>query len=224
MRYKNSQTWSTGNIQLNSTTELLVISGNVSGGTLTLPFFSSENKLLNAPEGLLVNVTIGSAVDLGTITINFPDSFAYLNGVTGPISYSTTFKNFEISYEGGSSWAVYDERASSTKALGTGIGSASDLNKPALNTVSDGDWTGVAITNTPFRGSNVVVLINGIDVNLSNGNKTGACYFSNDNGVTAKYINNIFQGDKLYWLGSLIGYQLEETDEIDILYAVSSID
>ena len=63
-----------------------------------------------------------------------------------------------------------------------------------------------------------------MEVNLSNGDKTQACYFSADGGNTAKPIADIEAGDLLYWNGSIAGYQLDETDDIDISYQKSSLD
>jgi hypothetical protein len=105
-----------------------------------------------------------------------------------------------------------------------GVGTSTDLNKISNETSVDGDSTGIAITYTPFSGSVVTVKVNGIEVNLGDGVKTESCYFSNDGGATAKAIADIEAGDILHWNGSVGGYQLDGTDDIDISYLKSSLD
>jgi len=91
-------------------------------------------------------------------------------------------------------------------------------------TSGDNQPTGVFITNTPFSNSNVRVLVNGLGVNIGDGEKTKDCYFSSDSGVTAKLISNITSGDEIYWNGNISGYELDQDDLIDILYDASSKD
>lgn len=93
-----------------------------------------------------------------------------------------------------------------------------DLNQTANITSADGDFTGATISNTPYNDSNVQILINGISVNLGDGVKNQACYFSADGGATARPIADIEQSDALYWNGSIAGYELDGSDEIDIIY------
>ena len=61
-----------------------------------------------------------------------------------------------------------------------------------------------------------------MEVNL--GDKTFDCYFSNDGGTTARLVVDIEAGDILYWNGSIAGYQLDATDDIDISYQKGSLD
>lgn len=105
-----------------------------------------------------------------------------------------------------------------------GVETDSDLNQTPSVTVEDGDPTGVFISYTPFRDSNVQILINGINVNLGDGLKNQPCYFSADGGVNARLIKDIAAGDQLYWNGSIAGYQLDATDEVDVIYDASSDD
>lgn len=84
--------------------------------------------------------------------------------------------------------------------------------------------TGIKIEFTPFADSNVDVKINGISVNLGNGTRTKDCYFSNDGGLTAKLIKDIQANDELYWNGSIAGYELDDRDDVDFVYAASSLD
>lgn len=105
-----------------------------------------------------------------------------------------------------------------------GINTSVDLNKISIETLADGDSTEIAITYTPFSDSSVAIRVNGIEINLGDGVKTEAVYFSNDGGATAKAIANIEANDILHWNGSIAGYQLDETDDIDISYQKSSLD
>lgn len=84
--------------------------------------------------------------------------------------------------------------------------------------------TGVIIEHTPYKDSRVEVKINGIAVNLGNGVLTKDCYFSNDNGETAKLIKDIEAGDQLYWNGENAGYELDPNDDIDFIYEASNLD
>ena len=116
------------------------------------------------------------------------------------------------------------EAATVPSVAAVGVGTSTDLNKISNETSADGDSTGIAITYTPFSDSVVTVKVNGIEVNLGDGVKTESCYFSNDGGDTAKAIADIEAGDILYWNGSIAGYQLDATDDIDISYQKSSLD
>jgi len=105
-----------------------------------------------------------------------------------------------------------------------GVETDSDLNQTPSVTTSDGDATGVFITYTPFQDSNVQILVNGVNVNLGDGAKNQPCYFSADGGTNARAIADITAGDQLYWNGSIAGYELDGTDEIDVIYDASSDD
>lgn len=106
----------------------------------------------------------------------------------------------------------------------TGVDVKEDLNKAPLQTSADGDTTGIQITYTPFSDGAVSVTVNGLGANVGNGAKDEPCYFSSDDGTTAKEIANISAGDTLYWNGSIAEFELDGTDEIDIIYQSSSLD
>ena len=105
-----------------------------------------------------------------------------------------------------------------------GVETDSDLNQTPNVTSVDGDPTGVFITYTPFSDSNVQILVNGISTNLGDGFKNQPCYFSADGGVTARPIADIEAGDQLYWNGSIAKYELDGSDEVDVIYDASSND
>ena len=108
-----------------------------------------------------------------------------------------------------------EEGAGSTDV---GAETTDDLNQTPNVTTADGDDSGIVITHTPFSDSNVQILVNGVNVNLGDGAKNQACYFSVDGGTTARAIADIEGGDSLYWNGSIAGYELDGSDEIDVIY------
>lgn len=105
-----------------------------------------------------------------------------------------------------------------------GIGTEVDLDQTPNVTSGDGSATGVFITYTPWQDSLVSVRVNGIDVNLGNGSKTKACYFSHDGGTNARLIKDIQAGDQLYWNASVAGYELDGSDDVDVVYEAASDD
>ena len=91
----------------------------------------------------------------------------------------------------------------------------------ASATVADFDEAcSTAIAATPASNSYVRVSVNGLAETLGDGVKTKSCYFSGDGGLTARSIADIASGDKLYWVGSVAGYELAATDRIDFEYDV----
>jgi hypothetical protein len=108
-------------------------------------------------------------------------------------------------------------------SIGVGVNTGVDLNKSPLPTTNDGDSTGLKITYTPFLDSTVTIKVNGVEVNLGDGAKAEACYFSADNGLNAKAIAAIAAGDTLYWNGSHAGYELDSSDDVDISYQRSNL-
>lgn len=105
--------------------------------------------------------------------------------------------------------------------LATPSGNSQSTNKwmTAEATVADFDEacaTGMA--TTPASGSWVQVQVNGQTQDLGDGVKTKDCYMSGNSGVTARAISAIVATDKLYWVGSVAGFQLSVTDKISFLY------
>lgn len=90
---------------------------------------------------------------------------------------------------------------------------------PALATVSDYDLAcSQAIAATPAGDGYVRVLVNGGGVQLGDGTRAAACYFSGDGGLTARAIGSIEALDTLHWVGSIATYQLAPTDVIEFDY------
>jgi len=104
-------------------------------------------------------------------------------------------------------------------------------NMPCNLTLMDGDEAAsIGMSYTPSKGSYIEVLLNGVQVNIENTATMGAlvtspCYFSNDGGSShssrnVRLIKDIVVGDKLYWMGSIAGYQLDTSDRTDWNYVV----
>ncbi len=82
--------------------------------------------------------------------------------------------------------------------------------------------TGIAVTpaaSTNTNGAYVQVAVNGILYEVGDGVRTKACYFSGDAGATARAFGAIVATDKLFWNGSIAGFELAAaTDKIDFFY------
>lgn len=82
-----------------------------------------------------------------------------------------------------------------------------------------------AIAATPratnnANGAYVAVTVQGIQYSVGDGVRTKVCYFSGDGGATARAKGAIVAGDKLYWVGSVAGFQLANTYKINFNYVV----
>ena len=115
-----------------------------------------------------------------------------------------------------------------------GISVSVDKNQNVIATTTHDHFvTGIDMDYTPFADSDVIVKINGIEINIGDGVNTSDCYFTdptwawyNTEGdqMIAKPIADIEAGDILIWNPSIAGYQLEPSDDIDIIYQASSYD
>ena len=76
--------------------------------------------------------------------------------------------------------------------------------------------TNTTVSETPR--TLIRVEVNSLEVTVGNGTKTAYCYFSGDNGTTARTYSNVALGDKLYWNGDVAPYQLETNDTITFIY------
>lgn len=109
---------------------------------------------------------------------------------------------------------------SSTSFERGGIPTQNNRLMAAQATASDGDLAvTTTVTVTPRSDCNVKVEVNGVNVSVGDGVKTGVeCYFSGDGGTTARTISDIEAGDRLYWNGSVAGYELVSSDRISFRY------
>jgi len=115
---------------------------------------------------------------------------------------------------------------------GVSVGVDKDQNVIA-NTTHDHFVTGIDIDYTPFADSQVIVKINGVEVNIGDGDNTEDCYFTDPtdlgyntlgNAMVAKLMKDVTSGDVLIWNESAAGYQLDTSDDVDIIYDASSYD
>jgi hypothetical protein len=91
-------------------------------------------------------------------------------------------------------------------------------------TTGDAASTGITISYSPYQDSFVMVEVNGISVEVGDGETDKAVYFSGNNGLTATSIEEIRSGDQLIWNGNVAGYDLEVDDEINLIYEARADD
>jgi len=99
-----------------------------------------------------------------------------------------------------------------------------DKNINPAATIGNSSDTTVQLTYNPYAESYVHVEVNGITVEVGNGNKDKDSYFSNDGGLTSAAISEIRAGHILYWNGNVAGYDLEAGDEINLTYETARAD
>lgn len=144
--------------------------------------------------GATVFVSEGVTYGKYTFSLQTPD----------PITVGTTALNFDV-----------------VNFIKPAVPTTSNKGMQALVTTVDFDKAcNTPIAHTPSSDGYVRVLVRGDAQLLGNGVKTDDCYFSSDNGVTAKLIKDISAGDILYWVGSKAGFQLDNEDRIDYDYNV----
>lgn len=107
-----------------------------------------------------------------------------------------------------------------TSTIKEGISTYVDKNINPIATAGDHAPTGITITYSPYYDSYVMVEVNGISVEVGDGSKEKAVYFSGNNGLTAVAIEEIRGGDQLIWNGNIARYDLEVGDQVNLLYEV----
>ena len=86
-------------------------------------------------------------------------------------------------------------------------------------TVGNNSTTGLAITSTPDQYSRIQVFINGQLQKLGDGTFSNVdCYFSNDGGISALFLGSVSSGNTLYWNGFTARFELDNNDEVVIVY------
>jgi hypothetical protein len=91
----------------------------------------------------------------------------------------------------------------------------------SLSTLTSGNnsTTGITLSNTPSQYSRVQLFVNGQLQKIGDGTFSNVdCYFSNDGGLSALLFTSLVSGNILYWNGVSAGFELDATDEIDIIY------
>ena len=201
----------------------LTTTGNATGIFLTN--LSSDFNGANAVgTGGFLGITMTAALGASTLTLT--------RAAGGPIEIDGTPLNGGYinqsgavsSKNGRAPYLLLIESEGGSGLEATGVDVKVDLDKAPLTTSADGDTTGIQITYSPFSDGAVAITVNGLGANIGDGAKDEPCYFSSDNGVNAKSIANISAGDTLYWNGSIAEFELDPTDEIDVIYQASSLD
>lgn len=114
-------------------------------------------------------------------------------------------------------------KAASTAYVDAAASVPTKLDKALVALVTAADFakaTNATVTTTPNAGGYVGVRVDGIHYEVGDGVRTKDCYFSDDNGATAKSIVDIAAGDTLHWVGTVAGFELDAADRIDYDYAV----
>lgn len=91
-----------------------------------------------------------------------------------------------------------------------------------LGTSADGDPMGeTGLSSTPGASATVMIYLNGIMIRrVSYGDKTGSVFFSNNDGQTAAERSALAAGSKLYWNGSVAGFQLQAGWSLKVVYTL----
>ena len=158
-------------------------------------------------------------VDGGDIMITGSGSYINNNGIT---SSSVGTAPILLMLEG------------QDKEQETGVSVGVDKNQSVIATTTHDHFvTGIDIDYTPFADSEVIVKINGVEINIGDGDNTEDCYFTDPtdtgyntlgNAMVAKPMADIAAGDVLIWNNSAAGYQLDPSDDVDVIYDASSYD
>jgi hypothetical protein len=96
---------------------------------------------------------------------------------------------------------------------------------PCLFTFNDGDLAcATGLTHDPRPDSAITITVNGVEIGpIGFNSKVGAAvYFSNTNGLTASSREDLMVGTRVYWQGSIAGWQLETADVMSIFYTVGT--
>lgn len=176
------------------------------GIAATTPASSSEYLVLTRSDG-------------GDILITGTGSYINNNGITS-------------SSMGTSPFLLMLEGLDKEEEVGVNVSVDKNQNVTA-NTTHDHFVTGINIDYTPFQDGDVIVKINGIEVNVGDGDNLEDAYFTDPtdplfntsgNPMPAKLIKDIASGDILIWNPSAAGYALDVADDVDIIYQASSYD
>lgn len=158
-----------------------------------------------------------------TRTTDFDGSGEVIDGAVFPINEGTLAdKYYKLSTNNpitiGTTALVFGDLIPSTSSA---VPTAANKDMAASATTADFDAAcATGIIATPANDSYVQVMVNGIQYSVGDGVKTKACYFSSDNGATAKTIANISAGDKAHWVGSVAGFQLLSSFKVDFNYSI----
>lgn len=91
---------------------------------------------------------------------------------------------------------------------------------PNVVPASDYQDTGILLTQAPIGQGWVGIFLNGVLMHLGDAVRTKDFYFSADNGVSAKALNALQAGDKLFFNGGVLGFGLAASDRVSLNYVV----
>lgn len=180
-----------------------------------------KNQTTGAENGIRVFTAAGAALNRAT---DFDSNAEVTSGAVVPIAEGTVNakKNFKLTTADpivlGTTALVFEDFNPTTTSP---VPTTSNKSMAAVATTNDGDVAcNTGIASTPPQDSFVLVFINGVMIEVGDGVKTKEAYFSGNSGTTARALIDITSGDKLYWNGSIAGYQLAATDRVDFGYVV----
>lgn len=82
--------------------------------------------------------------------------------------------------------------------------------------------TGITLTELPSGGGWIGVFVNGVLYPLGDGVTSNAFYFSDEpDGLTAKAIEDILVGNQLWANPTALGFVLDASDRVSLLFSVS---
>jgi hypothetical protein len=195
-----------------------IIIGQGAGSDAAYTAISGDITLTNAGVATIANDAVTTAKILNNaVTAAKINASAVGNGLTGG---------------SGTALAVLANGDSiSVGAAGVKAAVPSTSNKKIAAVVTSGNGSaatasGDALTQTPAGDGWVSVTVNGISVTVAaseSDRATSACYFSRaaapySNGAQAVSTADLAVGDRLYWNGTFVGFELDTADTIDINY------
>lgn len=206
---------------------------------------SGTDELSSAPILTNVNSATGEVrFPNDIVTFTFPSRAgsavgfrSEVHGTGGPLAttfgvYSLTASNNRVGFvtetrEGNTTfgWAAKINPLLRSGGGGGLVGSPYDKHLPALATTGVGRElacsTGLSANPHPSGALNISV--NGIWItDIGYGSISGcSCYWSSDNGLTAKNRPNVVKNDRLYWNGTTAEFNLTPNDFLDFWYDVA---
>ena len=210
--------WSGAGQQIQLTT-----SGSATGITLT-NVTTDEFGLNNVGSGTTTGLSLSASLGSETLTLTKASGAPiYLDGT--PLAGGYLNQSGVVSSNSGRVpflLMIESEGGGGDPISGQGV---SYIDRSAgTETNADGQSSGMIITYTPFLDGVIDIRINGMSIEVSDDVLESACYFSADGGTTRRLIADIEANDTLYWNGSIAGYELEASDDIEIRYQKSSND
>lgn len=171
-----------------------------------------------------VGFDISGIVDAATLETDTLGTMRIKDGGVDAAALAAAVAGNGLTGGAGSALAVDASNDSISVAVGgvsAAVPTASDKAQNPSATTGNGQDSALDITGTPAGDSYVQVLVNGVAVELGDGVTTKDCYFSVDGGTTPRAVSAIAAADSFFWNGTVAGYDLAATDEVDFNYATT---